>query len=90
MEKIIKRSLSFINMIKLKLFGEIKDAVLLYGYARLTLDWVKLCVILHSRAVGIIINTNFLVGNFLVVQFMTRQLVFTIILITHECSIMPS
>ncbi len=43
-ERIVKLYLSFINMIQLKTFCRMKDAVLLYRYSRLTWDWVKLCV----------------------------------------------
>ncbi len=39
LERIIKLYLSFINMTKLNLlFGDMKDAVLLYRYSRLTRD----------------------------------------------------
>ncbi len=63
-------------------------------------DTSILSLMVHSRAIGMIVNTRFLVGNWpykaLIwlslskathVKFPTRKLVFTIILIACECSI---
>ncbi len=47
-ERIVKLYLSFINMIKLKIFGDMKDAILLYRYSRLTWESVMSPLTLYS------------------------------------------
>ncbi len=57
--------------------------------------YMNMKFMLHSRAIGIIINTSFLVGNWpykasprpFISNLTTRKLVFTIIPIARECSI---